>query len=221
MMKKSIQCIFTLACLTWHAGAGELKSYAELGLLASEEDFSQFIRSPIHQRIIRDAPEALMYRVSVAASGDNGVDLTPFGVAISEKHAISGDALTELRNHLLDRRSYGSHMLDKCSFSPDYRIDFQSHDFRVSFLICTTCTAVALCVEDEYLEFLPFDPSLLKFYEILKRHFKDDEFTRNLPTTDTLLPELQHEPTTGDPFADSGIQPVSGKDATNEEKAGK
>jgi hypothetical protein len=63
-------------------------------------------------------------------------------------------------------------------------------------------------VDDKILERLSFDPSVLKLYELLKRHFKDDEFTRNLPLVDTHLPQVQKIHATGDPFADEGKQPA-------------
>jgi hypothetical protein len=87
---KTARWIIALTCITWHAGAGELKSYAELGLMASEEEFSQFIRSPIHLRIIQDAPEAVMYRVAVVHPAADGAEsMTPIGGVISSR-TISG-----------------------------------------------------------------------------------------------------------------------------------
>jgi len=212
-MKNFAKLIFTLFGATFLASAAELKSYGELGLIASDEEFADFIRSPIHLRIIQDAPIAVIYRLSTRPpSGDGSIDRLPLSKAtiLSEKHTIIDSDLIEFRKVLLDHSNYGSHQIDKaCIFNPDYRIDFRSHDLEVSILICTSCTDVALCVNDELLEFLPFNPSLVRFYEFLKRTFKEDKFTQDLPMVDDLLPQAQRIHDDSDPFAAKTKQPAS------------
>ena len=211
MLRRSLQMntlriSILIFAITQVLSADEPISFRSLGVTATKEEFADFLGSPIHRHIISDSQLATVYRVqAIRLEKDGMIETLPYSKAkvLTDKIEVVAKELDTLRRLLLDRHSFGGAALEKCcGFNGDYRIDFSSHGFEVSFLVCTSCTDIAVYVEDTFIGFAPFEPCQPDLYKLLKRVFPDDGFTQKLSEDNSRVIKLIQEAVKGDQFND-------------------